>query len=41
MRGSLQKGTRNDTTDPGSVDAFQYFKRKDNKGDDGHIGYNV
>ena len=28
MRGSWQKGTRNDTTEPGSVSGFQYFKRE-------------
>jgi hypothetical protein len=37
MGGSLKKGTRNDMTEPGSVGGFQYFKRKNNEGDDGHI----
>ena len=31
---SWQKGSRNDTAEPGSVGGFQYFKRKDNEGFD-------
>ena len=38
MRGSWLKGTSNDTTEPDNIDGFQYFKRKDNKGDYEHIG---
>ena len=35
MGGSGQKGTGNDTDEPNNIDGFQYFKRKDNKRNDG------
>ena len=38
MRGSSQKGNRNDTSKPSNVGGFQYFERKDNEGFDGGIG---
>jgi hypothetical protein len=38
MGDSRQKGSRNDTTKPGSIGGFQYFERKDNKGFDGCVG---
>ena len=38
MGGSWQKGTRNDTTKPGSICGFQYFERKYNEGVDACIG---
>jgi hypothetical protein len=33
-----QKGSRNDTDEPGSIGGFQYFERKDNEGFDGRVG---
>jgi hypothetical protein len=38
MGDSRQKGSRNDTAEPGSICGFQYFEIKDNKGFNGHIG---
>ena len=38
MGGSWQKGTSNDIDEPGSISGFQYFKRKEKEGADGHIG---
>jgi hypothetical protein len=34
----LDRHTRNDTTEPGSVSGFQYFEIKDNEEVDGCIG---
>jgi hypothetical protein len=32
MGDSWQKGSKNDTDEPGSIGGFQYFQIKDNKG---------
>jgi hypothetical protein len=38
MGGSWQKGTGNDTTVLGSINEFQYFKRKDKRWSTERIG---